>query len=134
MTTPRRQCTAKAKGTGKRCRQRPIRGGTVCHKHGGSAPQVKAAAARRLAVLVDPAISVLEKTLRAVNEHPAQALAAAKDVLDRTGHKSPDELDIISTSATIDLDAVEGMSTEELETLVPLLRKVLGHTTDGTRR
>ncbi len=106
----------------------------MCYKHGGSAPQVRAAAERRLAVLVDPAISVLENILRAVNEHPAQALVAAKDVLDRTGYKGADELDIISTSATIDLDAVEGMSTEELETLVPLLRKVLGHTTDGTRQ
>jgi hypothetical protein len=95
---------------------------------------VKAAAERRLAVLVDPAISVLENILRAVNEHPAQALAAAKDVLDRTGLKTPDQFDIASTTAHIDLDKIDHMTTEELEVLLPLLRKLLGHTPDGTRR
>ena len=126
MTTPRRQCTAKAKGTGQRCRQRPIRGGTVCHKHGGSAPQVKAAAARRLAVLVDPAIGVLDALLRAVDEHPAQALGAAKDILDRAGHKTPDELDLNMLSGTVNLDELEAMTTEELEDAKVLLSRILG--------
>ncbi len=36
------------RGDGAPCGKRPIRGGTVCATHGGSAPQVKAAAARRL--------------------------------------------------------------------------------------
>lgn len=44
--TPR--CTGTAKSTGERCKRRPIPGGTVCVKHGGGAPQVKAAAAARL--------------------------------------------------------------------------------------
>jgi hypothetical protein len=44
----KRQCTGTAKGTGVRCELAPIRGGTVCHKHGGKAPQVVAAARRRL--------------------------------------------------------------------------------------
>ncbi len=43
------QCTATSSRTGKRCRQRPIRGGTVCATHGGSAPQVQRKAAERLA-------------------------------------------------------------------------------------
>lgn len=33
---------------GERCDNAPIKGGTVCHKHGGKAPQVVAAARRRL--------------------------------------------------------------------------------------
>lgn len=41
-------CTARAKSTGERCQRAPIRGGTVCYVHGGGAPGVKAAAARRL--------------------------------------------------------------------------------------
>lgn len=45
----RRQCTAIAKSTGQRCKRSPILGGAVCSKHGASAPQVKAAAARRVA-------------------------------------------------------------------------------------
>lgn len=43
--TPR--CTA-TNARGQRCQKRPIVGGTVCATHGGSAPQVKAAAERRL--------------------------------------------------------------------------------------
>lgn len=45
--TPR--CTATAKGTGERCKRRPIPGGTVCVKHGGGSPVVRAKAQERLA-------------------------------------------------------------------------------------
>lgn len=44
--TPR--CAATAKGSGEQCKRRPIPGGTVCVKHGGGAPAVRAAADRRL--------------------------------------------------------------------------------------
>lgn len=44
----KRQCTGTVIKTGKRCTLPPIIGGTVCHKHGGSAPQVRAAARRRV--------------------------------------------------------------------------------------
>lgn len=44
---PDRQCTATSKSTGRRCGKPAIIGGTVCAKHGGSAPQVKAKAAAR---------------------------------------------------------------------------------------
>lgn len=53
-----RRCTSKCKATGKRCRKAPINGGNVCQKHGGGAPQVKAAAKERIrqyvAEMVDP--------------------------------------------------------------------------------
>lgn len=50
MTTPdgKRRCTATSTRSGKPCQAPPIKGGTVCVTHGGRAPQVKAAAARRL--------------------------------------------------------------------------------------
>lgn len=44
-----RQCTATAKGSGNRCKRTPAPGATVCVKHGGGAPQVRAAAERRVA-------------------------------------------------------------------------------------
>jgi hypothetical protein len=44
-----RQCTAKSKTSGNRCRRYAIPGGNVCAVHGGSAGHVRAAAARRLA-------------------------------------------------------------------------------------
>ena len=44
----KRQCAAKNR-RGEPCGRAPIKGATVCYVHGGRAPQVKAAAARRLA-------------------------------------------------------------------------------------
>lgn len=41
------QCTAR-KRNGDRCGSKAVTGATVCRMHGGSAPQVRAAAARRL--------------------------------------------------------------------------------------
>lgn len=51
--------------------------------HGGSAPQVKQAAAVRLAALVDPAIGVVERRLKRDGD---DSLRAAFGVLDRTGY------------------------------------------------
>ena len=79
------QCTAKSVRSGKPCRAPAIQGGTVCQAHGGSAPQVRNAAARRVAHLVDPAIDRLEKALKSKND--AVALRAAQDILDRNGLK-----------------------------------------------
>jgi hypothetical protein len=42
-----RRCTAKAKGSGERCKRPAIAGGTVCAMHGGSAPQVREKAQER---------------------------------------------------------------------------------------
>src|SRR5437773_12382354 len=44
-----KRCTATSKRTGQRCGLARIAGTTVCAKHGGAAPQVRAAAARRVA-------------------------------------------------------------------------------------
>lgn len=43
-----RQCTARSKRSGQRCRKAAIAGGSVCRMHGGSAPRVAAAAAARV--------------------------------------------------------------------------------------
>ena len=39
---------ARSKRSGDQCKRTPIRGGSVCSAHGGKAPQVAAAAKRRL--------------------------------------------------------------------------------------
>jgi hypothetical protein len=44
-----KRCIAMSKRTGRRCGLARIPGTTVCAKHGGAAPQVRAAAARRVA-------------------------------------------------------------------------------------
>ena len=125
-----RRCTAKSQRSGVRCKKAAIMGGTVCATHGGSAPQVKKAAARRLAKLVDPSIGVLHDLLKAVEQHPTQALTAARDVLDRTGHKATEQLDIVSTHTLVDPEQVRHMTTEEIRTLVPLLKKLAGRPVD----
>ena len=56
----------------------------------------------------------------------SQASEPPRTSLDRTRHKTPDELDVISSTATIDLDKLDGMTTAERETARVLLRKLLG--------
>lgn len=41
------QCVARSSTSGQQCRRSAIKGATVCGHHGGNAPQVRAAAARR---------------------------------------------------------------------------------------
>lgn len=77
------QCRATAKGSGQRCKRRPIPGGPVCVKHGGGAPQVQKKAMERLLALQYPAISRLAELI-AQTEFPSTAMAAVKDALDRT--------------------------------------------------
>ena len=60
--SPARRCTA-LNSSGQQCKKAPIRGGTVCTVHGGSAPQVKAKAAQRLAALVDPSLPVVAQRI-----------------------------------------------------------------------
>jgi hypothetical protein len=61
----------------------------VCQAHGGSAPQVIAAAKRRLLELVDPALGVLARAVRPRRskrwEPQPTEIAAAREVLDRAG-------------------------------------------------
>jgi hypothetical protein len=71
------KCKATARTTGAQCSNRPIQGATVCRMHGGSAPAVRAAAARRLevaAVEADVAAVIASEGLEGVT-NPLEALA-----------------------------------------------------------
>jgi hypothetical protein len=57
---------------------------SVCYTHGGAAPQVRQAAALRLATLVSPAVARLEQLMKQ-NENLSVALSAIKEVLERNG-------------------------------------------------
>lgn len=92
----RRRCKAKSKSTGKRCKLPPIKGGVVCMKHGGSAPQVKKKARERFNELVDPAINRLAKVIDDDNVPAASQVAAAKDILDRAGYKPVEQIQDIT--------------------------------------
>jgi hypothetical protein len=108
-TDPRR-CTAQSRQSGKRCKNASIPGGRVCRFHGGAAQHVQKKAAERLQALEHPAIDVLARFLTAPELatmfstmlHPSTVLNAAKIVLDRTGHKPTDKLEI-QTQQTLDV-------------------------------
>lgn len=85
----RRLCTAHTKA-GKPCRSPALTGATVCRMHGGAAPQVREKAARVvLEELVGPALATLRDLIESDATPAAVKLAAARDILDRTGYKPP---------------------------------------------
>lgn len=98
------KCTAKSSRTGKPCQKYPINGGTVCRTHGGAAPQVKAAAEKRLADLRPKAITRLD-WLMDQEAFPTVILGAVKDVLDRNDGK-PHESLAVEHSGAVDLVTV----------------------------
>ncbi len=98
---PRRKdgisCTATAKSTGVTCGNPPLPGGNVCAFHGGKAPQVEAAAARRvLDALVGPALAKLREILDDDETPPQVRLAAVRDILDRTGFKPVTQMEVLT--------------------------------------
>lgn len=81
------QCKAKAKQSGKRCRNPAIPGGVVCRVHGGSAPAVRRKAGLRLAELVNPALAQLARELiNTTTGTPMSRLRAIENILDRAGY------------------------------------------------
>ena len=73
-------CTAKRRD-GTQCTNFAINGAKVCRMHGGSAPQVRAAAQVRILMASDTAVAKLVKLLSSKDERVV--LAAAKDLADR---------------------------------------------------
>lgn len=66
------RCHARSSRTGKPCQAWAVRGATVCAAHGGRAPQVRAAAARRLAL--GEALDELRSLGRPIEIDPAEAM------------------------------------------------------------
>jgi len=78
-------------------------GATVCNKHGGQLPNVKAKAARvLLEELVEPALIALRDIVTDKKQPAAARVAAARDILDRTGYKPALEVQGIPSVAMFD--------------------------------
>ena len=83
----RRLCTAHTKA-GKPCRSPAVDGAVVCRMHGASAPQVAARSARvMLEELIEPALLALRDIVEDAKQPASARVAAARDILDRTGYK-----------------------------------------------
>ena len=70
------------------------RGANVCWVHGGSAPQVKAAAKRRLEQVADVLVQRLLGFALDGESPDALALAAIRDALDRAGLKTKTAVEV----------------------------------------
>lgn len=103
---PRQQnprCSAK-RSNGEPCARYAISGGTVCPTHGGSAPQVKAAARARLEALVPAAIETLGDLAQGIAKDPTTGAPvdvpprdrarAADSILNRVGITSAQQLEV----------------------------------------
>ena len=99
---------------GEPCKLPPIRGGGVCHKHGGSAPQVRAAANLRLSASLDKLMAALLRIALDEKQPAVVRLVAIRDALDRAGMGA-------AKAVTVELkrfeENIEGLfvDTEELE-------------------
>lgn len=92
------QCTATAKSTGEQCQRAAIKGGTVCHVHGGAAKQVKEKAQERLDRMADEVTAEVQEIIEdlidlyheADEEDKLAIQSAVKGhwlaILNRTGH------------------------------------------------
>lgn len=81
---PSRMCTAR-RTNGEPCRRIAVMGAVVCPVHGGSAPQVKAAARVRIERAADRMAKELLGIAADETTPPAVRLAAIRDALDRSG-------------------------------------------------
>ena len=115
------QCKATNREGG-RCGRHAIAGGFVCNLHGGSAPQVLAAAKLRLAGLVDPSIDALTRIIKTSKHHPS-VVSAAKDLLDRAGLKPADKLQLEAGIHVAD-PGREQLSDADLERLIATAKQL----------
>ncbi len=83
----RRLCTATT-NKGEPCRGPALIGATVCRKHGGQLPEVKAKAARTvIAELVDPVLLAFRDMLQNPKTPASVKVSIGNSILDRAGFK-----------------------------------------------
>jgi hypothetical protein len=98
---PVKRCKAMSKQRHEPCKRIAIPGGHVCVFHGGKSPQVKHAAKERLNALVDPAITELTRLMNESDLDPVR-LAVAKDILDRTGFKPKERVEVTDVNRRLE--------------------------------
>ena len=98
----RRLCTATT-NKGQPCRGPALIGATVCRKHGGQLPEVKAKSARiRLEELVDPVIVEWRTLLLSPKTPAAVKVLLGKHILDYAGYKPVLKVEGLPTLAVLE--------------------------------
>lgn len=95
------QCKATAR-SGEQCSNPPIQGGTVCRMHGGGAPAVKAAAARRKAA------EAVQAEAQAILAH--EGFAGVTDPLEEISRLANEAL-AVKTASAARVNALTSIST-----------------------
>jgi len=96
-----RRCTAHS-SSGERCKKAAILGGNVCQTHGGGAPQVRAAAMRRLEAAAEKATERLIQ-LSEQDEDRSVALRASDSIIDRVIGRPRQGVDLGDGTGTLRL-------------------------------
>lgn len=81
------------KKNGDPCKNAPMKGQQICHKHGGKAPQNLRKAAERISAAAPGAVARIEH-LSKYAEKEELRLKANQDLLDRAGIGAKDSLDV----------------------------------------
>lgn len=89
-----RQCTARSKQSGVRCKRRASPGHQVCVIHGSRSPQAMAKARERLDAMAGSAVTTLDLAMDKIDTEPSVAVKAAVAVLDRTGYHPRQTIEI----------------------------------------
>lgn len=118
-----KRCTATSTTTGNQCAKWAIQGGTVCERHGGGSPIVRAAAQRRL--LATKAQAATAKWQLPPIDNPLQALAElAGEIKGWSDHIRTKLDDYEGRYALHGYDA-DGKEYEQLRALVDLYTRLL---------
>src|SRR5690606_7360026 len=131
MTPHPRQCTAKSKRSGERCRRWAVAAGTVCPNDGGKSPQAQRAAKQRLAeekarqaavtlglrCAVSPADTLLEEVHRTAG-HVAWLAARVQELGASEPHGDRDPL-VWGTTKVVDKGSGESPGVDTTEEAKP---------------
>ena len=98
----RRLCTATT-NKGQPCRGPARKGATVCRKHGGSLPEVKAKAARNvISDMVDPVLREFRVMLESSQTPASVKVSIGNSILDRAGYKPVNQVQGMPTLAAVE--------------------------------
>jgi hypothetical protein len=127
---PERRCTARRSTDGEQCGKRAMKGATVCGSHGGRAPQVKAAAALRVAeeearrglALLD--VDPVSDPFTALSELAGQVIAFKNQLAGQVNALTGEPCGSCGGGGRLRYEAV-GAGTEQLRSEVSLFERAL---------